>query len=364
MAPVIKKLLESRRLEVKVCITAQHRDMLDQVLQLFNITPDFDLDIMRPNQGLVDVTVAVLEKLPKVLFVFKPNLVIVHGDTSTAMAASLVSYYHRIPVTHVEAGLRSGNIYSPWPEEINRKIIGVIAQHHFAPTEHAKANLVREGVKKVSISVTGNTVIDALKDVSARLKNDSKLKQRFRLKYGAVDFRKKLILVTAHRRESIGVGLLNICSALTTIAERDDVQIIYPLHPNPNVQSQVRNRIGKVGNIILIEPLDYLSFVYLMTESHIILTDSGGVQEEAPSMGKPVLVLRETTERIEAVRAGTVKMVGLDRNRIVSEVFRLLDDDSAYSKSRKAKNPYGDGKSSKRIVDWIIKNASKPNSLV
>lgn len=359
MAPVVAALGSDERFDARVCVTAQHRQMLDQVLELFSIRPDFDLDLMQPGQDLTDVTSRVLLGLRGVFAEWRPDIVLVHGDTTTTMAASLAAYYQRIPVGHVEAGLRTGNIYSPWPEEMNRKIAGAISAVHFAPTETSMNNLLREGIAPEAICVTGNTVIDALLDVDQRLRTDSPLGERFAAQFDFLDPARKLILVTGHRRENFGSGFENICLALAELARRPDVQIVYPVHLNPNVQEPVRRILGEVGNVHLIPPQDYLPFVYLMGRSYLILTDSGGVQEEAPSLGKPVLVMRDTTERPEAVTAGTVRLVGTDSALIVSEALRLLDDVVAYDAMSRAHNPYGDGKASARILERLIQGEFK-----
>lgn len=359
MAPVVATLGSDERFDARVCVTAQHRQMLDQVLELFSIRPDFDLDLMQPGQDLTDVTSRVLLGLRGVFAEWCPDIVLVHGDTTTTMAASLAAYYQRIPVGHVEAGLRTGNIYSPWPEEMNRKIAGAISAVHFAPTETSMNNLLREGIAPEAICVTGNTVIDALLDVDQRLRTDSLLGERFAAQFDFLDPARKLILVTGHRRENFGSGFESICLALAELARRPDVQIVYPVHLNPNVQEPVRRILGEVGNVHLIPPQDYLPFVYLMGRSYLILTDSGGVQEEAPSLGKPVLVMRDTTERPEAVTAGTVRLVGTDSALIVSEAQRLLDDVVAYDAMSRAHNPYGDGKASARILERLIQGDFK-----
>ena len=354
MAPVVKAFQQDDGFETRVCVTAQHRDMLDQVLDLFAIKPEYDLDIMKQNQGLTGITCAILTGLEEVLKEFAPHRVFVHGDTSTTFAASLAAYYQKIPVGHVEAGLRTGNIYSPWPEEANRKLTGALADLHFAPTETAKENLLRENVAQERIIVTGNTVIDALHQVCALIKTDVHRQNQLAERFPFIDHEKKIILVTGHRRESFGEGFENICQALKELAERPDVQIIYPVHLNPNVQEPVNRLLKDVENIHLVEPQDYLPFVYLMERAHIILTDSGGVQEEAPSLGKPVLVMRDTTERPEAVEAGTVKLVGTNRNEIIENVRLLLDDQQIYNTMSFAHNPYGDGKASQRIIAGCI----------
>jgi UDP-N-acetylglucosamine 2-epimerase (non-hydrolysing) len=357
MAPVVKAFQNDARFITKVCVTAQHRDMLDQVLELFAIEPEFDLDIMQKNQGLTGITSAILHGLEPVLQEFMPDRVLVHGDTSTTFAASLAAYYQKIPVGHVEAGLRTHNIYSPWPEEANRKLTGAIADLHFAPTETARDNLLQENVADSNISVTGNTVIDALCHVEASIKEDVQLRAQLASYFPFIDTDKKIILVTGHRRESFGDGFENICQALRELAKRDDVQIIYPVHLNPHVREPVNRLLKDVSHIYLIEPQDYLPFVYLMTFAYIILTDSGGIQEEAPSLGKPVLVMRDTTERPEAVTAGTVKLVGADNNKIITHVASLLDNQNEYRKMSIAHNPYGDGKASQRIVEGVAVNA-------
>lgn len=353
MAPVVRALQSSNKFETRVCVTAQHRQMLDQVLNLFGIEPDFDLDLMRPGQDLTDITNNVLLGMRDVFRNWKPAWVLVHGDTTTTLAASLAAYYEKIPVGHVEAGLRSGNIYSPWPEEMNRRIAGSIAALHFAPTETARANLLREGIAARMVHVTGNTVIDALQGVAERLRRDDILQSDMRMRFPFLDETKRMILVTGHRRENFGAGFENICHALAELAMRPDVQIVYPVHLNPNVQEPVRRILNGQPNIHLIEPQDYLPFVYLMSCAEIILTDSGGVQEEAPSLGKPVLVMRDTTERPEAVTAGTVKLVGTDQDAIVGEATRLLDDVAEYQRMSLAHNPYGDGRAAQKILNVL-----------
>lgn len=353
MAPVYEALKATPGLDVRVAVTAQHREMLDQVLRLFGIEPDYDLNLMKPGQGLTEITAAVLAGLKPVLEEYAPDIILVHGDTTTTLSASLAAYYQQIPVGHVEAGLRTGNIYSPWPEEINRKVTGTIAGLHFAPTDKAASNLKSEAVNADRISITGNTVIDALFEVVERLENDPQQSAAFDAEFG-IDPTKRLLLVTGHRRESFGGGFDRICSALATIAKREDVQIIYPVHLNPNVKGPVEISLGELERVKLIAPQDYLPFVHLMRRADIILTDSGGVQEEAPSLGKPVLVMRDTTERPEAVDAGTVKLVGTDADLIVRETAMLLDDQAAYEAMSRAHNPYGDGLASQRIRDSIL----------
>lgn len=354
MAPVVKAFEGSSQFESRVCVTAQHREMLDQVLKLFEIVPDYDLDLMKTGQTLNDVTIGILTKLKPVLVEFKPDLLLVHGDTSTTFAASLAAYYEKIDVGHVEAGLRTGDIYAPWPEEINRKLTGGIARFHFAPTENAKRNLINEGVSDKQIFVTGNTVIDALISVKEKLNSDTKLASEVSSKFSDIDLSKKLILITGHRRENFGTGFENICKALAELArDRQDVEFVYPVHLNPNVQSPVQKYLAEFENIHLIEPIEYLPFVYLMSKAELILTDSGGIQEEGPSLGKPVLVMRDTTERPEAVAAGTVKLVGTDKFEIYQQVCRLLDDKSEYSKMCTASNPFGDGFASQKIISSL-----------
>ncbi len=359
MAPVIIALKNSSNkvtpINVKVCVTAQHRQMLDQVLKLFNIEPDYDLDIMQNGQDLTDVTSRVLSGMRDVFRDFRPDLVLVHGDTTTTFTASLAAYYERIPVGHVEAGLRTGDIYAPWPEEINRKLTGAIASLHFAPTKQAFNNLLREGVDEKKILITGNTVIDALLEMVARIDTNENLKNLLGKQFSYLTTERKMILVTSHRRENFGVGFEQICYALKNIAKRDDVEIVYPVHLNPNVREPVARILGGYSNIHLIEPLEYLPFIYLMTRSYLILTDSGGVQEEAPSLGKPVLVMRNTTERPEAVEAGTVKLVGTDADLIIKETTMLIDDAEKYRQMSLAHNPYGDGQAAARIVLEINK---------
>lgn len=357
MAPVVKALQNTDKpgISVKVCVTAQHRSMLDQVLDLFSIKPDYDLDLMKNRQDLTQITTGVLNGLQPVLAECKPDLVLVHGDTTTTFAASLAAYYQQINVAHVEAGLRTHNIYSPWPEEMNRRLTGSIARFHFAPTEQAKQNLLAEAVNKKNIYVTGNTVVDALLETKQKIQADGKLIADLSQQYNFLNPAKKLILVTGHRRESFGQGFENICIALKHIAQREDVQIVYPVHLNPNVCEPVNRVLGSLPNVFLLDPLEYLPFVYLMSRSHLIITDSGGIQEEAPSLGKPVLVMRDTTERPEAVAAGTVRLVGTDSDRIMSETLGLLDDDVQYQQMARAHNPYGDGLAARRIVDELIR---------
>ncbi|MBC3941294.1 non-hydrolyzing UDP-N-acetylglucosamine 2-epimerase [Sphingomonas albertensis] len=361
MAPVVNALAGADGVEARVCVTAQHREMLDQVLGLFDIRPDYDLDLMKPGQDLTDITANVLHGLKPILLDFRPDLVLVHGDTTTTLAATLAAYYQRIPVGHVEAGLRTGNILSPWPEEVNRKVAGAIASLHFAPTERSRANLVAENVAVDNIHVTGNTVIDALQQAVSLIGADATLERDLANRF-ALDPTKRIILVTGHRRESFGDGFNRICAALARLAARDDVEIVYPVHLNPNVKGPVSDTLGDLGNVHLLEPQDYLPFVYLMNRSHLILTDSGGVQEEAPSLGKPVLVMRETTERPEAVEAGTVRLVGTDTDLIVATANTLLDDVSAYDAMSFAHNPYGDGRAAARIARIVQDMARGTNN--
>lgn len=353
MAPVVKALKGAYQIDTRVCVTAQHREMLDQVLSLFDIVPDYDLDLMKPGQGLFEITVNALTGLKEVFAAAAPDLVLVHGDTTTTLSASLAAYYERIPVGHIEAGLRTGNIYSPWPEEINRKVTGTITRLHFAPTEKSKQNLLAENIREDDIFVTGNTVIDALMEVVQKLEADTTKSKELDEAFG-IDPSKRTVLVTGHRRESFGDGFQRICNALARLAEREDIKIIYPVHLNPNVKGPVEQDLGNMERISLIPPQDYLPFVHLMRRADVILTDSGGVQEEAPSLGKPVLVMRDTTERPEAVQAGTVKLVGTDSDLIVDQVCCLLDDPKAYDAMSRAHNPYGDGKASDRILQAIL----------
>lgn len=354
MAPLVQLMKDQTEWDVRLCVTAQHRQMLDQVLQLFSLTPDYDLDVMRPNQSLHQLAARVLAGLEPVLTEFEPDVVCVHGDTLTTLTTAMAAYFKQIPVAHIEAGLRTGNIYSPWPEEANRKLVGGITRWHFSPTEQAQRNLLAENTNPEHIHVTGNTVIDALLTVSEQLKTDTERQARYQQRFDFVDPNRPMVLVTGHRRESFGGGFERICEALASLAEqRPELQIVYPVHLNPNVQEPVNRLLRSHGNITLLEPLDYEPFVYLMNASTIIVTDSGGIQEEAPSLGKPVLVMRDTTERPEAVTAGTVKLVGTDTSKIISEVNRLLDDTTYYQTMSHAHNPYGDGKACQRIVDVL-----------
>lgn len=366
MAPLVKKFQEYLNdFETIVCVTGQHREMLDQVLTIFDIKPDYDLNIMKQGQDLYDVTARVLTGMRDVLKEAQPDVVLVHGDTTTSTAAALASFYQQIPVGHVEAGLRTHNIYSPWPEEMNRQITGRIATYHFAPTPLSKQNLLTEAVKEADIHVTGNTVIDALYWVVEKIKNDKALDSELNallVKAGYDVNRladgKKLVLITGHRRENFGDGFINMCSAIKSLTEKyPEVDFVYPMHLNPNVRKPIHEVFGEdlkgLGNMFFIEPLEYLSFVYLMEKSTIVLTDSGGIQEEAPGLGKPVLVMRDTTERPEALEAGTVKLVGTNYDKIVNEVSALLDDEAYYNEMSRAVNPYGDGLACKRIVNAL-----------
>jgi len=355
MAPLVHVLAGDSRVEAKVCVTAQHREMLDQVLNLFEIKPDYDLDVMKAGQTLNEVTARILLELKPVLQEFKPDLVLVHGDTATTFAASLAAYYEKIAVGHVEAGLRTGNVYSPWPEEGNRKLTGVLTKYHFAPTETSRQNLLEENYSQKNIFVTGNTVIDALLMVKGKIDSSVELSSRLAASFPMLDENKKLILVTGHRRESFGGGFERICEALAITAKRyPEAQILYPMHLNPNVREPVNRILKGMDNIFLIEPQQYLPFIYLMNRAHIILTDSGGIQEEAPSLGKPVLVMRDTTERPEAIDAGTVKLVGTYVEVMTSAINELMSDDAAYEAMSFAHNPYGDGKACQRILDTLL----------
>jgi UDP-N-acetylglucosamine 2-epimerase (non-hydrolysing) len=355
MAPLALKLKQfSQDFETKVCVTGQHRQMLDQVLELFDLDPDFDLDLMKPQQTLSDITSGVLKGLEKVFETWHPDLILVHGDTATTFAASLAAYYHKIDIGHVEAGLRTGDLYSPWPEEANRKLTGVLTNYHFAPTQSSYENLIKENVNPENIVVTGNTVIDALLQVKQKVEQDQALVIQFQQEFSFLDADKKLILVTGHRRENFGQGFLNICTSLANLAKKyPEIQIVYPVHLNPNVQQPVNELLAGIANIHLIAPQDYLPFVYLMNRSYLILTDSGGIQEEAPSLGKPVLVMRDTTERPEAVNAGTVRLVGTDVSTIENTVVELLENPNIYAKMAEAHNPYGDGTACQQIIDFL-----------
>lgn len=350
MAPVVEAFKQDGSMDVIVAVTAQHREMLDQVLELFGIVPDEDLDLMRPGQSLSDLFARILTGMSELIARHRPDIILVHGDTSTTFATALAAFYNKVKVGHIEAGLRTGDILAPWPEEANRRLTAPLSSLHFAPTQQSRDNLLAERVSAESIEVTGNTVIDALLEVVERIEQDPMLAARMSERFPFLDKDRRLILVTGHRRENFGAGFEQICYALKALAERGDVQVVYPVHLNPNVQEPVNRLLAGVDNIMLIEPQDYLPFVYLMSRASLIITDSGGVQEEAPSLGKPVLVMRDTTERPEAVEAGTVRLVGTSAERIVNEATRLLDDPSAYAEMSRAHNPYGDGLASARIV--------------
>jgi len=355
MAPLVHALREDSRFDAKVCVTAQHREMLDQVLALFEITPDYDLNLMQAGQTLNDITARILLELKPVLQEFKPDIVLVHGDTATTFAASLAAYYEQIAVGHVEAGLRTGNIYSPWPEEANRKLTGALTKYHFAPTDTSKQNLLKENYPEENIFVTGNTVIDALLMIKSKIDTDHNLKAELARQFLFLEADKKLILVTGHRRENFGDGFERICEAIAITAKKyPDCQIVYPVHLNPNVQAPVKQILKDVHNVFLIQPQQYLSFIYLMNQAYIILTDSGGIQEEAPSLGKPVLVMRDTTERPEAVEAGTVRLVGTSVDKITHELSTLMENEKIYQSMSVAHNPYGDGQACYRILDNIF----------
>ena len=365
MAPLVKEFQKNNNFETFVCVTGQHRQMLDQVLELFKIKPDYDLNIMKAGQDLYDVTSHVIIGMRDILKTAKPDIVLVHGDTTTSTAAALAAFYQQIPVGHVEAGLRTHNIYSPWPEEMNRQITGRIATYHFSPTELSKSNLIKENINDNNIIITGNTVIDALFYVVDKIKNDKKLNQdlyHILIQCGydikRLNNNRRLILITGHRRENFGDGFINMCTAIKTLVQKyPDVDFIYPMHLNPNVRKPIHEVFGEnlseYSNMFFIEPLEYFSFIYLMEKATIVLTDSGGIQEEAPSLGKPVLVMRDTTERPEAVEAGTVKLVGTDYDRIVNNVSELLDNQASYLQMSQSANPYGDGQACKRIVSFI-----------
>jgi UDP-N-acetylglucosamine 2-epimerase (non-hydrolysing) len=359
MAPVVTAFRQATSFTTHVCVTAQHRQMLDQVLELFDIRPDFDLNIMKPGQDLTDITSNILLGLRDVLKQGRYDFVLVHGDTTTTLAASLAAFYEKTKVAHVEAGLRTGNFFAPWPEEMNRSLVGRLATLHLAPTPAAQANLLRENIAPANVHVTGNTVIDALQQTVAKIQNSAELQARFAQQFDFLDASKRLICVTGHRRENFGDGFERICYALKALGERGDVQVVYPVHLNPSVQEPVRRILGSANHVQLIEPLDYLPFVYLMSRAYLVITDSGGIQEEAPSLGKPVLVMRDTTERPEAVDAGTVLLVGTDTAKIVAEANRLLDDTHAYEAMARSHNPYGDGLACGRIVK-ILQSLSPP----
>ncbi|HET9645920.1 MAG TPA: UDP-N-acetylglucosamine 2-epimerase (non-hydrolyzing) [Burkholderiaceae bacterium] len=355
MAPLVKALQRQPGIKGLVCVTAQHRQMLDQVLELFEIEPDFDLDVMRPGQNLLSITAEILKGMSTVFAEGRPDVVLVHGDTTTTLAASLAAHYVRVPVGHVEAGLRTGNLYSPWPEEANRKLTGALADLHFAPTPISRQNLLRENVSEDRIFVTGNTVVDTLLMVTRKLDADPMLRVKLDARFPFLRADARMVLITGHRRESFGEGFERICAAIAILARRfSNVDFVYPVHLNPNVRDPVNRTLSGIGNVHLIEPQDYLPFVYLMARSHLILTDSGGIQEEAPSLGKPVLVMRDTTERPEAVEAGTVRLVGTQRDSVVEGVSTLLEDEAQRLQMSISHNPYGDGKACSRIVEILV----------
>ena len=355
IAPVLRALRAAgHAAQVEVCVTRQHSELLDPVLELFGIRPAFDLALMKPNQSLAALTSRALVALDEVYASFSPGVVVVQGDTTTALAASLSAFYRRLPVAHVEAGLRTADLMAPWPEELNRRLTGVMASIHFAPTERARQNLLREGVAAERIHVTGNTAVDAILSVVERLRSEPELRAQLERKFSFLDPQRRLILVTGHRRESFGGGFERICAALAALSRRQDVQIVYPVHLNPNVRGPVFGILGGLRNVHLIEPVDYLAFAYLMTRSHLIISDSGGVQEEAPSLAKPVLVMRDVTERQEAVEAGVVRLVGTDVPRIVGGAERLLDDAADYASMARGINPFGDGRAAERIAGILV----------
>ena len=355
MAPLVVKLKENAQIDSAVCVTGQHREMLDQVLELFDITPDYDLNVMKKNQSLSEVTSRIINNLSPILEEYQPDLILVHGDTTTTFSAALSGFYHQVSVGHVEAGLRTGNIFSPWPEEANRKLVSCITEMHFAPTEQAMVNLKQENVKESKIMVTGNTVIDALMMIKDNIEGDINLQNSLSKNFSFIGDGKRIVLVTGHRRENFGQGFENICGSLKSLAiKNNDVNFVYPVHLNPRVREPVNQLLSNIDNIHLIEPQGYLEFVYLMINSYIILTDSGGIQEEAPALGKPVVVMRNTTERPEAVSAGTVVLVGTDKNKIVDTIDSLLNDKDRYREMSLAHNPYGDGTASEKIIKQII----------
>ena len=357
MVPLIKLLQSNTSFDCRICITAQHREMLDHVLTLFKLVPDYDLNIMKPHQDLYDISSAILLGMKKVLSEYGPDLVLVHGDTTTTSMTALASFYQKIPVGHVEAGLRTGNINSPWPEEANRKMTAVLATYHFAPTNSSRENLLKENIPEAHIVVTGNTVIDTLLLTVKHVEEEQGIKETVIKKISdeyPLSRTKRMILVTGHRRENFGDSFIHICNAIKAIAEKNpDIDIVYPVHLNPNVQKPVNDILGNIGNVYLLKPMEYEVFVYLMQHAYLILTDSGGIQEEAPSLGKPVLVMRDETERPEAVKAGTVRLVGTTEEKIIDTVQLLLDDENTYLSMCEAHNPYGDGKASERIVTFL-----------
>ncbi len=364
MAPLVHQLQEAPEVSAQVCVTAQHRQMLDQVLELFQIEPHVDLDLMRPGQDLASLTANILQSLGQAYLDLRPDVVLVHGDTTTTFAATLAAYYQRIPVGHVEAGLRTGNLYSPWPEEANRKLTGALCKFHFAPTEQARQNLLAENVGDEAIFVTGNTVVDALLTVKHKLDTNTELERSLARQFDFLRAGAQMVLITGHRRENFGEGFENICHAIQTLAQQfPEVDFVYPVHLNPNVQEPVKRLLGGLTNVHLIAPQDYLPFVYLMNRSRLLLTDSGGIQEEAPSLGKPVLVMRDTTERPEAVQAGTVRLVGTDPESIVRWTSRLLQSETEFQRMSRAHNPYGDGAASRRIVSALLSSFGGGSSI-
>lgn len=361
LAPLINQFKTDKDFKIIVCITAQHREMLDQIINIFDITPDYDFNLMKNNQNLFDISIGVLNKINPILAKERPDYMFIQGDTTTAFIAALAAFYYKIPVYHIEAGLRTNNIYNPWPEEINRQLISRIATIHFAPTENSKLNLIKENINEERIFVTGNTGIDSLlytkKKITTSYELESKIKKNLvEIGYGNINSNRKIILITGHRRESFGEKLENVCSAIKKLADKfEDIDFIYPVHLNPNVQKPVFEIIGNVENIFLLPPLDYLCFVYLITRSYIIITDSGGIQEEAPSLKKPVLVIRELTERTEGVDAGTLKVIGTDTSAIIDYTSKLINSEIEYSKMTASKNPFGDGMASVRVVSFMQK---------
>lgn len=359
MAPLVRALQDHPDIDSSVCVTAQHREMLDQVMEFFEIVPDFDLDIMKSGQTLSMITSSILTKLEPVFKEAQPDIILVHGDTNTTLSTSLAAFYNGIPVGHVEAGLRTGNLYSPWPEEMNRTVTGILSSHHFTPTAITQNNLLKEGVSENSITVTGNTVVDALFWARDKIKNSGSIQDELKKKFEFLSDGKKIVLITGHRRENFGEGFEQICHAIKYLSENEEIELVYPVHLNPNVRAPVNRILKDLHNVHLIEPLGYLDFVYLMDRSYLILTDSGGIQEEAPSLGKPVLLMRDTSERPEAIKAGTVKLVGTDMDTITSAVLELVTDDNKYNEMGAKTNPYGDGNASTKIVDALVSSILK-----
>ncbi len=354
MAPVLRELEMRTKVDSRLCVTSQHRQMLDQFLEIFDFKPDYDLDVMTPNQTLTSITTAVIEGMKGVLEDFKPDWVLVHGDTTTTFASALAAFYQQIPVAHVEAGLRTRLLYSPFPEEMNRSLTSKLASLHLAPTKKSYDNLISESISHDAIEITGNTVVDSFVSMLEKVENDDNLISRLENKFDFLDTDKPIVLVTGHRRESFGNGFNSICKAIHKLASEENIQFVYPVHLNPNVQGPVNEILGGLDNVYLLEPMDYLPFIYLMERSHIILTDSGGIQEEAPSISKPVLVMRECTERPEALEAGAAILVGTDEEKIVTTVKSLLQDKKLYESMASVPNPYGDGKAAVRIVDAVL----------